>query len=256
MMEDKRFFLNSGTAIRDRQPNCTRVAAPSQRRIKISIIDLQPDSNSFLKEYIERASWLRLDQWCRPSKESPETIQCSSSDAILFDADAIEVCSGSYIRDLKRRWPRPTVVMFGRLPDVAVCVRCFQAGGDGFFVTPGTRDSFEDTIHSALNGWKPTPPEVHRLLVERFICASFSNGRGNTLTRSEREVISCISLGYIDKDIATARGTSERTVQAITNSIYRKLGVHNRRDAVDLLSGNSNQESENINGEHRGKPEV
>lgn len=235
-MADNRFLQMRGAAMRDHQPRGSRVAAPSHKRITISIIDLQPDANRILKQYIEASSWLSLGRWCRPVKESLPAIEDVSSEAILVDAKVIDVCAGSYIRELKRKWHPPTVIMFGRLLDFIGCIRYFQAGADGIFEIPGTRDSFEETIHSALNGWKPTPLEVHRLLVERFICASFSDGPGKDLTRSEREVMSCISLGFIDKDIAAARGTSERTVQTITSGIFRKLGVHNRRDAVDLLT--------------------
>jgi len=55
------------------------------------------------------------------------------------------------------------------------------------------------------------------------------------LTRAERDVLSYLHLGYTNADIASARGSSLRTVRNQLSSAYAKLGVASRAEAVALL---------------------
>lgn len=121
--------------------------------------------------------------------------------------------------------------------EIAGCVRCFQAGADGLFLTPGTRELFEETVHSALNGWKPVPREVQKLLIERFICTSLFSEAAQALTRREREVMGYLAMACLDKEIAASTGKTIATVRTQTNNIYKKLNVHRRGDAVSCYLG-------------------
>ncbi len=55
------------------------------------------------------------------------------------------------------------------------------------------------------------------------------------LTKREREVIHQAFSGKTDKEIAQALGNSPRTVQHQLESVYRKLGVRTRMEAVSRL---------------------
>jgi len=52
------------------------------------------------------------------------------------------------------------------------------------------------------------------------------------LTRREREIMDCLSKGYVDKEIAGALGISTWTVHGHIKNIFEKLGVHSRIEAV------------------------
>ncbi|MCA9640337.1 MAG: response regulator transcription factor [Polyangiaceae bacterium] len=56
------------------------------------------------------------------------------------------------------------------------------------------------------------------------------------LTAREQEVVSYLRLGYTNRDIAQALGTSVKTVRNQLSVAYSKLGVANRAEAVGLLS--------------------
>lgn len=55
------------------------------------------------------------------------------------------------------------------------------------------------------------------------------------LTAREREVLGYLRLGYTNHQIGVALGTRERTVRNQLSSIYEKLGVATRAEAVGLL---------------------
>jgi DNA-binding CsgD family transcriptional regulator len=56
------------------------------------------------------------------------------------------------------------------------------------------------------------------------------------LTQREREVLAYLPLGYTNAQIALALGTAQRTVRNQLSSIYEKLGVASRAEAVARCS--------------------
>jgi DNA-binding CsgD family transcriptional regulator len=59
----------------------------------------------------------------------------------------------------------------------------------------------------------------------------------SSLTPREREVCSYLELGYSNEQIALALGTAPRTVRNQLSSVYEKLGVSTRAEAVAVWHG-------------------
>lgn len=55
------------------------------------------------------------------------------------------------------------------------------------------------------------------------------------LTPAEQDVALFVVKGFSTAEVAAARGTSEGTIKAQTNAIYRKAGVSNRAQLVSLF---------------------
>ena len=55
------------------------------------------------------------------------------------------------------------------------------------------------------------------------------------LTNREREVLELIAIKLYDKEISTRLSISTATVKWHLKRIYKKLGVHNRRKAAEIL---------------------
>lgn len=52
------------------------------------------------------------------------------------------------------------------------------------------------------------------------------------LTRRERQILNCMAQGYLNKQIAHVLGVCENTIKNHVTSIFRKLGVQSRTQAV------------------------
>src|SRR5262249_24087484 len=137
-----------------------------------------------------------------------------------------EVSGPECMHQLRRVLPkRPPMIALSRAPEFSVYLRAFQAGADGFFVLPGTPESFVAMLSDAMAGWKPVSSEMHKYIVERLIRTSPFVGPRGTLTPAEQRVLSGFVLNLQDKEIADLRGTSAGTIHSITNSMFKKLDV-------------------------------
>lgn len=54
------------------------------------------------------------------------------------------------------------------------------------------------------------------------------------LTPTERDVLGCVAKGMSSRMIAIELDVSKRTVDFHLDRVYRKLGVHNRMQAVNV----------------------
>ena len=82
---------------------------------------------------------------------------------------------------------------------------------------------------------------VHQLHRDRSLSApsrlesAHSHHQLKELTATERAILDLMATGATTSEIARSRHNSEATIKSHLTSIYRKLGVRNRVEAVRLL---------------------
>ncbi|MDO8753116.1 MAG: response regulator transcription factor [Anaerolineales bacterium] len=104
----------------------------------------------------------------------------------------------------------------------------------GLLSTETTEDELAAAIHAVGQGlWVGAPGLVEGLL--RFQRAGESSGEESLiepLTAREKEVLQLMAQGLANKQIALSRGISEHTVKFHLSSLYAKLGISSRTEAV------------------------
>lgn len=104
----------------------------------------------------------------------------------------------------------------------------------GLLSTDATEDELAAAIHAVGQGlWVGTPGLVEGLL--RFQRAGESSGEESLiepLTAREKEVLQLMAQGLANKQIALALAISEHTVKFHLSSLYAKLGISSRTEAV------------------------
>ena len=142
--------------------------------------------------------------------------------------------------------PPALVVLDVLLPGISgyhVCRRLRDRFGDGLpiiFVS-GARTDPVDRVAGLLLGAddylaKPFAPDELLIRVERLIRRSTSVSPAVTarLTPREREILSLVSTGLEAREVAEKLRLSPKTVGTHIENIYRKLGVHNRAQAIAI----------------------
>ena len=104
----------------------------------------------------------------------------------------------------------------------------------GLLSTDTTEDELAAAIHAVGQGlWVGAPGLVEGLL--RFQRTGESSGEESLiepLTAREKEVLQLMAQGLANKQIALALAISEHTVKFHLSSLYAKLGISSRTEAV------------------------
>lgn len=104
-------------------------------------------------------------------------------------------------------------------------VQAIKAGAEDFFTKPVEREEFIRAIDHAI--------ARHRLANERDNWVRRATAQLQRLTRREREVFDLVVRGRMNKQVAFALGTTERTVKAHRHKVMEKMQV---RSVVELVS--------------------
>jgi two-component system nitrate/nitrite response regulator NarL len=129
----------------------------------------------------------------------------------------------------------PELVISGCHDGTSVVQGCI-AGADGWLVKPVSASELSRAIGSAAKG-APVLCEKAEKAVMNFLHRAGRFLSSRYLTLREQEIISCLAVELSDKEISERLGMEMNTVHVHLVHLFRKLSVHNRRQAVGKLLG-------------------
>ncbi|MBN1935898.1 MAG: response regulator transcription factor [Anaerolineae bacterium] len=137
---------------------------------------------------------------------------------------------------IKACCPDVRVLIFTAHEDDRYVFPLLDAGANGYLLkTAGQRDLVKG-IRDVYNGETALHPSVAKRVVERLTHPSRTPGDGgvDALTEREMEVLQAIAKGWSNKEVSEALCISPHTVQVHLSSIFSKLNVKSRTEAVLL----------------------
>ncbi|QTF92034.1 response regulator transcription factor [Halomonas sp. BM-2019] len=158
-------------------------------------------------------------------------------DLILLDLNMPGVHGLSGLIQLRNEAPTIPVVIISAEEEKQVILQAVTYGAVGFITKSSPREQMTQAIAQILDGNIYLPSEIIR--------ASGSSSRAvgrdehtltaaqlETLTRKQLQVLEHMTRGESNKMIAYHLEIAETTVKAHVSAILRKLGVHNRVQAI------------------------
>ncbi|NRP21673.1 Response regulator protein TmoT [Ensifer adhaerens] len=127
---------------------------------------------------------------------------------------------------LAEKAPLLAIVFLTGQGDVRTSVQAMKAGAEDFLEKPTPRDALLEAVERALRRCETRRLEQGRLHALRRRLAN--------LTPREFEVFGLIVRGKLNKQIAHALGTSERTVKAHRHNVMEKLGAGSLAETVSI----------------------
>jgi DNA-binding NarL/FixJ family response regulator len=132
--------------------------------------------------------------------------------------------------DLEHLGIASKVVVLMDDPDSISAARAFQLGIWGCLSTSQSPMIFQKALDSVARGerWLPRQPVIRNIGEKREHIPKVPD----ELTPREWEVLDLVANGLRNKEISARLNISEETAKSHVKSIYRKLGITGRRDAM------------------------
>ncbi len=151
------------------------------------------------------------------------------SDLGLPDGHGVKV-----IREAKRLYPNIEILVVTMFADEEHVVQALEAGASGYLLKRQAFESLGEAIITLMRGESAISPEVARFLLKRFNQPEKQTAAKteNPLTAREHEVLKWIAKGYSYEEIANILNVSANTIRTHIRSVYKKLAVKSRSEAV------------------------
>lgn len=165
-----------------------------------------------------------------------------------FEVALIDLClpdipGEDVVRQLRSFRPQDAIVAFTVRFDDQAIFSALRAGASGYVTKDASEQAVVEAVQSAAAGAAPFSPAIS-LSVARSFWGSPPQARGSqqaprsaSLTPRERQVLDLVCTGASYQEIGHALGVSLGTIQTHIKSIYTKLGVANKAEAMRWLLG-------------------
>ncbi len=152
-------------------------------------------------------------------------------DLVLLDLKMPGVSGFSGLTFLRSQHPAVPIIVVSGVDDSATIRTCMEFGAAGYIPKTTPIDMMNKAIRSVLAGGTWTPPDIPLgELADRE--TSDLIRRLASLTPQQMRVLTMLSEGLLNKQIAYELSVSEATVKAHVSAILMKLGVESRTQAV------------------------
>lgn len=168
---------------------------------------------------------------CASGEEALKRIPQMHPDAILMDIRLPRMSGIECTSRLKEILPNTLIVILTVLDDDELIFRALEAGADGYLLKRSKPADLRTALLDVLHGGAPMSSAIARRVVCSFKKPS-STPANIQLSAREAEVLKFLSRGFSNKEIADQIELSVETVRSYLKTIYKKLHVRSRTEAV------------------------
>ncbi|EEF58132.1 response regulator [Pedosphaera parvula] len=200
-------------------------------QIKVAIVDDDKDMRTSLATLIRRTGSLQLLGEYSNGEIAMEEIPRQPPDVVLMDINMPGMGGIECVRRLKAIIPAVQVLMLTVYEDSDSLFNSLKAGASGYLLKRTSSSKLLEAVRDVHAGGSPMSPQLARRLVQ-FFSKPQDVSPVSQLSPGEREFLQLLSKGYVYKEIAEKMGISTDTVRYYVRTVYEKLHVHSRTEAV------------------------
>ncbi|MGG1940535.1 hybrid sensor histidine kinase/response regulator transcription factor [Paenibacillus polymyxa] len=158
--------------------------------------------------------------------------QCASDppDVVLMDVHMPQMDGITATKLIKESWPNIRVIMITTFDDISYATKSLALGAEGYVLKSIDPRELANTIRLVHHGGTMITQEVASTLFQQMT-GTMKNPYG--LTERELEILHCLTEGHRYKAIASKVHLSEGTVRNYISTIYSKMQVQSRDEAIE-----------------------
>ncbi|MBH5319529.1 hybrid sensor histidine kinase/response regulator transcription factor [Paenibacillus sp. GSMTC-2017] len=210
-----------------------------QGTIRLLIVDDQAIIADSLKHIMnQHADFLVVGTACN-GQGALELCEQFEPDIVLMDVHMQGMNGLEALRVMKQRWPTMKVVLMTTFEDAMEATTALENGAEGYMLKSTHSKEIMEAMKLIYRGgtWIDQSVAVRVFEVmkrQREVLEKIVPNDPYGLTKRDREILEQLSNGMRYKSIAAKLFLTEGTVRNYCSTLYSKLGVSNREEAVEL----------------------
>jgi len=202
-------------------------------QIKVAIVDDDEGIRTSLASLIRRAPNFKLAGDYANAETALKEVPRHPPDVVLMDINLPGMKGVECVRQLKAAMPAVQFLMLTVYEDSDSLFNSLKAGASGYLLKRTASARLLEAIRDVHAGGSPMTPQLARRVVQFF--SHPADGAPPPLaglTPGEKEFLNQLAHGYAYKEIADRMNISIDTVRSYVRTVYEKLHVHSRTEAV------------------------
>ena len=201
-------------------------------KMKILIADDHPVVREGLVTMLSRENDIEVVGEAQNGKVAIEKARELKPDIVLMDLRMPEVDGIEAIRRIKSENPQVKFIVLTTYDNDEYIFKGIEAGARAYLLKDAPRAELFKAIRAVSRGESLIEPAIAGKVLDRFAELSRQTQSPEALSERELEVLTLIAKGTSNKLIATNLNIGESTVKTHIQSIFHKLNVSDRTEAV------------------------
>jgi DNA-binding NarL/FixJ family response regulator len=206
-------------------------------RIGVMLVDDQKLMREGLRILLELEPDLQVVGEAGDGTAALEAYADCQPDVVLMDVRMPGMDGVEATWRLRERWPDVRVIILTTFDDEEYVFEGLRAGALGYLLKDVSGEDLADAIRKVAAGGALIEPSVARKVLAEFArlappARAPDKGLPDPLSVREKEILSCLSQGLSNREIAQRLSLAEGTVKNYVSGILQKLGVRDRTQAA------------------------
>ncbi|HEY4415057.1 MAG TPA: response regulator transcription factor [Verrucomicrobiae bacterium] len=206
--------------------------------ISVALVEDQKDLCQSWVQIIESFEGFKCTCTCASAEEAVAAIPEARPDVILMDIRLPRMSGIECTSRLKELLPTTPIIILTVLDDDELIFRALEAGADGYLLKRSKPVDLRTALVDVLDGGAPMSSAIAWRVVRSFRRPPANPRNQAHLSTREIEVLDLLSRGLSNKEIADQMRLSIETVRSYLKTVYEKLHVHCRTEAVMRYTAN------------------
>jgi len=201
-------------------------------RIRVAIVEDSRGTRESLNELLSRAPALHCVGAHATGEEALAQIPAELPDVVLMDINLPQMNGIECVSRLKQQLPQTQVLMLTTYEESDLIFDSLRQGASGYLLKNLPPAELVQAIEQVHAGGAPMSMQIARKLVNHFQQIKKPQSDMEQLTKREHEILALLAKGFLYKEIADQLGVTLSTVRAHLHTVYEKLHVQSRTEAV------------------------
>ncbi len=200
--------------------------------IRVAVVEDDDPTREGLRLLIDGTPGFRCTGAFRAAEEALRAPEVAAADVLLLDIHLPGMPGTEAVRKLRERGPRPVVLMLTVFAEEERIFESLCNGASGYLLKKTPPASLLESIREAHQGGSPMSPEIARKVIRLFRELRAPARAAIHMTEQETRLLALFAEGHSYQAAADRLCVSINTVRNYIRSIYEKLHVHSKSEAV------------------------
>lgn len=202
-------------------------------KISVSIVEDTDDIRNALRVLINGSPGFECVHVYADAEEALRDMPSKDIDIVLMDIGLPGMDGIECMKALHPEMPKAQFMMCTVYDDDDHIFNALRSGASGYILKRTSPAQILEAIHDLHEGGSPMSSEIARRVVESMHASARRSEPAELLTPRENEILDFLARGYLYKEIAAELFISKETVKKHIHSIYDKLHVQTRTEALN-----------------------